>query len=201
MKVQYDRNSQTQTEANLRNKSLQGSTGTRKNTKVTMDIKKYHANLRRTAIATAIATGLILGAGSSVVTKMQEDHVVDAMTKDFKECCLDTTAQNAANPEDYYLGVTEYIENMYDFDIGMYLLNANTNDAETDRILSYTYYGSLDNYLDSIHYEDIKDWKDDMYDRIVKDDEIYNKKVELRDMLEGHRNEVYGQEDRAGLLH
>ncbi len=186
----------------MRTSSMQGPTLERNKDTITIDRRTYHARLRRVAIVSAIAAGLIVGAANPVINKMQDENAVKALSQDFKVECLDTATPIFQDEDQHYIDIANYITNeFYDFDIGVYLLDDNTNENEVEEVLQRTYFGSTENYLQSINYKDMKAFGKDMYDRIAQDDEIYSNKVELRDMIEGHRNEIYGLEDRAGLLH
>ena len=202
MRDYYKEAYQKTKEEELRNKSLQGANTTRNGKTITMDIKAYHARLRRVAAISALATGLIISVANPVVNKLQDDKLVKELSQDFKVECLDQATNRVYDANQHYIDVANYITNdFYDFDIGMYLLEDNTNEYELDQVLQRTYFGSLENYLQSINYSDTKEWGKDMRERIAQDDEIYQDKIELSEMITGHRNEQYGLEDRAGLLH
>lgn len=202
MRDYYKEAYQKTKEEELRNKSLQGRATTREQKTITIDKKAYHARLRAVAIITAIATGTIISAANPVINKLQDDKIVKSLSQDFKTDCLDQATDRVYDANQHYIDVANYITNdFYDFDIGMYLLEDNTNEYELDEVLQRTNFGSLENYLQSINYTNTKDWEKDMRKRIAQDDEIYQDKIELSEMISGHRNEQYGLEDRAGLLH
>lgn len=181
----------SQQEEQLRRKSLSGSDGVRsRERRIRMKYKDYVRSLKVLAVTTAVAVSLAIGAGTAAVHHIQDNITVNHLVSEFQRDCINHETHRTQDNEHYfydYDDIADYCEEMGDFDLGIYLFDANTNDYQTGRVLAYTSYESLDGYLDAHGWEDADEWKKNMREKIVLNHEIEEKKEELRQMAEEHQ--------------
>ena len=146
-----------------------------------------------TGIIISILAGFVLIGGiSSGIHTIQDNMVVGSMVHQFHIDCIAPETHRTMDNEHYYYDyddIAHYIETMGDFDIGLYLFNQNTNDYQTERVLQYTDYETMDEYLGLHNWESTDQWRDDMRNRILAQQEISNHQAELAQMNEEHHLE------------
>lgn len=182
-----------QLERRLRGQSLSGESGRRTREKyVRMKLKDFKKRLAVFAATIAVATSLLIGGISNGIHAIQDNMVIGSMVHQFHIDCINPETHRTMDNEHYYYDyddIAHYIENMGDFDVGLYLFNRNTNDYQTERVLQYTDYETMDEYLALHNWESTDQWRDDMRDRILVQHEVNDRQAELAQMNEEHRLE------------
>ena len=189
-------------ENRLKEKSLNGSSGTRKQSNIIRIKKdKFKRAVAIYTLAIALATGTIIGGGSKVVHNIQDGLVVSEMVFDFQRDCINHETHRTLDNEHYYYDYNDIIryieENEEDFDVGVYLFYRNTSEYQTERLMQSSTYHSMDQYLQEHHYESFSDWAEATRKKAVLMHEVDEREQELQDMAQEHGNTL-DEENQLG---
>lgn len=180
----------------LRKNSTSGSSTKRtKKTKVVMSKKVYHNRMKALFVAGAITAGVVLGAGSNLVSTYQDKLVVGGMVGEFRTNVInkDThpTKDYAHHWYDYAEIEKKMKENYDNYDEAVYYCERCIGEYQTDKVLYWGKYDSYQDFLESNGYKDTKDFEKHIEKRIVLNNELKDKKEELQAMQDDHAQSQY----------
>lgn len=179
-----------------RDKSISGGSGKYdKNRTIRMKYRDFSRSLKAVAAATAIATTIVIGAGSSLVDNFKEACVINRLSHEFQVECISPETHRTNDNQHYfydYDDIAYYIEGMDDFEVGVYLFNINTSDYQTDRVMDWTKYDSFDAFLQAHSYKDSDEFRSDMRDRLAKEESVRQMMQEVDEVKGEHGFEQEG---------
>ena len=190
-------------EERLKRQSLEGSSGTRTREKVLkIKKKKFMTALKVYTATIAVCTGLVVGGGSHVIHNIQDNLMIGEMVGNFQADCINHETHRTLDNEHYYYDygdIVRYIEeNEEDFDTGVYLFYRNTSEYQTGRLMEYSSYGSMDNYLREHNYSDFNQWRDTTRQKIILMNEVDEREQELQNMASEHQMSETAPEEQLG---
>ncbi len=186
----------------LRDNSLRQGTGTRKRNTIKVDAEKFKKALISLVVATSIATAGLIGGGTHVVNTLKESMLVGGNIKDFQVEVISPETHRTMDNEHYYYDYSDIARHMEDrgqFDNDVYYLISNIGEFQANRVMAYTDYDSIDNYLNKNGYKDTEEFLDHQRQEIVVQEQITEKQNELDRMNEEYGNtQVATQESTFG---
>ncbi len=180
----YDMN-QNERYRRLRENSYKEGTGTRKREVIKVDVEKLKKALISIVVAVSIATAGIIGGGAHVVNTLKESMVVGENIRDFQVEVISPETHRTLDNEHYYYDYDDIARHMEDrgqFDNDVYYLIANIGEFQANRVMKYTDYESIENYLSTNGYEDTEQFIDHQRQEIVAQEELDEKQAELDQM-------------------
>lgn len=157
-----------------RDRSINGESGRLDRSRtVRMSYSRFSNSLKAVAAATALATTLAIGAGHAIIDNFKESSVINRLAYEFQVDCISPETHRTQDNQHYfyvYDDIATYIEGMDDPEVGIYLFNINTNDYQTNKVLDYTRYDSLDEFLEAHQYKDSDEFREDMRNRLAKEE-------------------------------
>lgn len=180
----YDMN-QNERYRRLRENSYKEGTGTRKREVIKVDVEKLKKALISIVVAVSIATAGIIGGGAHVVNTLKESMVVGENIRDFQVEVISPETHRTLDNEHYYYDYDDIARHMEDrgqFDNDVYYLIANIGEFQANRVMKYTDYESIENYLSTNGYEDTEQFLDHQRQEIVAQEELDEKQAELDQM-------------------
>lgn len=186
----------------LRDNSLRQGTGTRKRNTIKVDAEKFKKALISLVVATSIATAGLIGGGTHVVNTLKESMLVGGNIKDFQVEVISPETHRTMDNEHYYYDYSDIARHMEDrghFDNDVYYLISSIGEFQANRVMAYTDYDSIDNYLNKNGYKDAEEFLDHQRQEIVVQEQITEKQNELDRMNEEYGNtQVTTQETTFG---
>lgn len=181
----------------LRKNSISGNSAKRtKKTKVVMSKKVYHNRMKALFVAGAITAGVVLGAGSNLVSTYQDNLVVGGMVEEFRTNVINKDTHRTDDNEHYwydYSSIHNKMEENYDnYDEAVYYCEKSIGEYQTDQVMAYSNeYGGYQEFLEKNGYKDTKDFEKHIEKRIVLSNELKDKKEELQAMQDEHAQSQY----------
>ena len=181
----------------LRKNSISGNSAKRtKKTKVVMSKKVYHNRMKALFVAGAITAGVVLGAGSNLVSTYQDNLVVGGMVEEFRTNVINKDTHRTDDNEHYwydYSSIHNKMEENYDnYDEAVYYCEKSIGEYQTDQVMAYSNeYGGYQEFLEKNGYKDTKDFEKHIEKRIVLNSELKDKKEELQAMQDDHAQSQY----------
>lgn len=181
----------------LRKNSISGNSAKRtKKTKVVMSKKVYHNRMKALFVAGAITAGVVLGAGSNLVSTYQDNLVVGGMVEEFRTNVINKDTHRTDDNEHYwydYSSIHNKMEENYDnYDEAVYYCEKSIGEYQTDQVMAYSNeYGGYQEFLEKNGYKDTKDFEKHIEKRIVLSNELKDKKEELQAMQDDHAQSQY----------
>ena len=180
----YDMN-QNERYRRLRENSYKEGTGTRKREVIKVDVEKFKKALISIVVAVSIATAGLIAGGTHVVNTLKESMVVGENIRDFQVEVISPETHRTLDNEHYYYDYDDIARHMEDrgqFDNDVYYLIANIGEFQANRVMKYTDYESIENYLSTNGYEDTEQFLDHQRQEIVAQEELDEKQAELDQM-------------------
>lgn len=181
----------------LRKNSTSGS-GTKrtKKTKVVMSKKVYHNRMKALFVAGAITAGVVIGAGSNLVSTYQDKLVVGGMVGEFRTNVINKDTHRTDDNEHYwydYLSIHNKMKENYDnYDEAVYYCEKSIGEYQTDQVMAYSdEYENYQEFLEKNGYKDTKDFEKHIEKRLVLNNELKDKKEELQAMQDDHAQSQY----------
>jgi hypothetical protein len=144
-----------------------------------------------TSVVVAIITGAGMSIGAHAINNFQDKVVVNSMVEEFRINVINEETHRTADREHYfydYSDIASKMEKNYDdFDEALYCLVSNIGEDQSDRVLNYTDYGSVEKYLETAGYEDLDEFKNEISKRIVLEKEVDEKTAEIEQMKAEHQ--------------
>lgn len=181
----------------LRKNSISGNSAKRtKKTKVVMSKKVYHNRMKALFVAGAITAGVVLGAGSNLVSTYQDNLVVGGMVEEFRTNVINKDTHRTDDNEHYwydYSSIHNKMEENYDnYDEAVYYCEKSIGEYQTDQVMAYSNeYGGYQEFLEKNGYKNTKDFEKHIEKRIVLSNELKDKKEELQAMQDEHAQSQY----------
>lgn len=181
----------------LRKNSTSGSSTKRtKKTKVVMSKKIYHNRMKALFVAGAITAGVVLGAGSNLVSNYQDNLVVGGMVGEFRTNVINKDTHRTDDNEHYwydYSSIHNKMKENYDnYDEAVYYCEKSIGEYQTDQVMACSNeYESYQEFLEKNGYKDTKDFEKHIEKRIVLSNELKDKKEELQAMQDDHAQSQY----------
>lgn len=181
----------------LRKNSISGNSAKRtKKTKVVMSKKVYHNRMKALFVAGAITAGVVLGAGSNLVSTYQDNLVIGGMIGEFRTNVINKDTHLTDDKEHYwydYLSIHNKMEENYDnYDEAVYYCEKIIGEYQTDQVMAYSNeYGGYQEFLEKNGYKNTKDFEKHIEKRIVLSNELKDKKEELQAMQDDHAQSQY----------
>lgn len=175
----------------LKKNSTEGGSGKRDGEYARIKKSTYRKNMRTIAIATALATTLVIGGGAKVYKKLVDNATLTTLVVDFKKDVISPETHRTDNNQYYfyyYDNIADRIESMENPDIGYYLLYRNIGTEQTNRVLQQTSYGSFNQYLSEHNFTDAEDFSKKMAEITLLDNEIKEKEEELNTQIDDIHN-------------
>jgi hypothetical protein len=183
---------------NMKKKSVTGQSTrrTRKKT-ITIEYDKFVKKMKVMIGTTAVVVAILAGTGPIVVSnaynKIVDNIQINELVQDFESNVIVNETHRTDDNEHFYYDysdIAKKIENMEDFDKAVYLLDQSIGYYQTGKTLAHTDYGSFTNYLEEKGYADEDEFKKDMRQRILLENEIDKKQQELNRMQEEHSSNL-----------
>ena len=181
----------------LRKNSISGNSAKRtKKTKVVMSKKVYHNRMKALFVAGAITAGVVLGAGSNLVSTYQDNLVIGGMIGEFRTNVINKDTHLTYDKEHYwydYLSIHNKMEENYDnYDEAVYYCEKIIGEYQTDQVMAYSNeYSSYQEKIEKNGYKKKKKIKKHIEKRIVLSNELKDKKEELQAMQDDHAQSQY----------
>lgn len=161
-----------------------------------MSKKVYHNRMKALFVAGAITAGVVLGAGSNLVSTYQDNLVIGGMIGEFRTNVINKDTHLTYDKEHYwydYLSIHNKMEENYDnYDEAVYYCEKNIGEYQTDQVMAYSNeYGGYQEFLEKNGYKDTKDFEKHIEKRIVLSNELKDKKEELQAMQDDHAQSQY----------
>lgn len=191
-----DNDRELSTERLRKNSTSGGSTKRTKKTKVVMSKKVYHNRMKALFVAGAITAGVVLGAGSNLVSTYQDNLVVGGMVEEFRTNVINKDTHRTDDNEHYwydYSSIHNKMKKNYDnYDEAVYYCEKSIGEYQTDRVMACSNkYESYKEFLEKNGYKDTKDFEKHIEKRIVLNSELKDKKEELQAMQDEHAQSQY----------
>lgn len=171
---------------NLKKNSYKQGTGTRtKKKRMVIDEERFKRAFISLVVAVSLATAGLIGGGAHVVNELKEAMVVGEYISEFQRDIINNETHRTLDNEHYYYDYDDIARHMEDrgqFDNDLYCLIKNVGDFQANRVMKYTDYESLDNYLSTNGYEDVEEFLNHQRDEIVLIEEVSKKQSELDQM-------------------
>ena len=175
---------------NYRRQSTTGASAKRDpNRRIRMKYSDYKKTIKTVAIATAITVSVVLAGTNMYAGTIHDRMTTGRMINDFHREYIAPETHRTNDNQHYfydYFDIANRMEQMEDFDEGVYLLVNDIGEYQADRVLAYTDYDNFENYLNTHNYKDSDDFNKTMSKKIVLEEEIENKNNEIRNMLQDH---------------
>lgn len=169
------------------------------NRRIRMRYSDYKRTIKATAIATAIAVSAILAGGNVYVDKISKDITLGKMQRDFHIEYIAPETHRTDDNEHYfydYSDIAYKMDNSENYEETLYFLVKDIGEYQANRVLTYTEYKDFDTYLATHNYKDEKDFDKTISKKILLEQEIDKKNVEINDMLKDHQptpeTNIYG---------
>lgn len=178
----------------MKKKSISGEPVKRQHSKAYISRKEYVRKVKIIMATTSIATILGLGATKALVDSIQDRMTLHKLHDDFYEEVVKPETHPTDDHIHYYYDygdIARKLEEMDDFDEGVYYLDNIIGDYQTGLVLKCT-----DEYDGFIHYKEVKgyestdDFKKDMRKQVLLKEEIREKEKELEEMQQEHQNNI-----------
>lgn len=185
----------------LKENSYRQGTGTRKREVIKVDVEKFKKALISIVVAVSIATAGLIAGGTHVVNTLKESMVVGENIRDFQVEVISPETHRTLDNEHYYYDYDDIARHMEDrgqFDNDVYYLIANIGEFQANRVMKYTDYESIDNYLSTNGYEDTEQFLDHQRQEIVAQEELDEKQAELDRMQSEFGNTPMNEETSYG---
>lgn len=138
------------------------------------------------ALACMITGGVAVGTISHVAETMHNNSVVYSQTSSFRRDVIGPNTHRTMNNEYYYYDYDDIADAIMadgkDFSTELYKAYANLGEYQTNRVMKYTDYSSVEDYVKANGYKDIKEWSKAERKKIVLNDEVSSKRAELDEM-------------------
>lgn len=173
----------------LRQKSTSGSVGKREDRYIRIKYSRYKKSIKALIATTIIAVSAIIGGGKAVVDTAKDMITITQLEADFKTDVVNPKTHRTENHQNYYYdyaNLADYIENMEDFDEGVYYLLLTIGEHQTNQVLEHTKYKSIESFLEAKGYKNVDEFKKSMKKKVLLEDEIERKERELKEMQEEH---------------
>lgn len=175
---------------NYRRQSTTGASAKRDpNRRIRMKYSDYKKTIKTVAIATAITVSVVLAGTNMYAGTIHDRMTTGRMINDFHREYIAPETHRTNDNQHYfydYFDIANRMEQMEDFDEGVYLLVNDIGEYQADRVLAYTDYDNFENYLNTHNYKDADDFNKTISKKIVLEQEIENKNNEIRNMLQNH---------------
>lgn len=163
--------------------------------RIKMKYSDFIKGIKKVVAATSVVVVLITSAGMSLgahaIENIQDKMVVNSMVKEFRVNVINDETHRTADREHYFYDYADIAskmeENYDDFDEALYCLVSNIGEYQSDQVLIYTDYKTVDNYLKTNGYEDLDEFKDEISKRIVLEKEVDEKTAEIEQMKAEHQ--------------
>ena len=160
------------------------------NKKIRMNLKDYRKSLCSMSLATAIAVSGLIAGGSHLVDSMQKSMIINNLHRDFRMEYIVPETHRTEDHQNYYYDydhIAQHLEDYEEFDVGLYLLETDIGEYQTNKVMNYTKYGTIDDYLEQKGYKDNNEFKKTMEKKIVLLNELEENKNELQEMMQPHQ--------------
>lgn len=162
--------------------------------------KQRQQRLAAFALACMITGGVAVGVVSNVAETMHNNSVVYSQTSEFRREVIGPNTHRTLNNEYYYYDYDDIADAIMadgkDFSTELYKAYSNLGEYQTNRVMKYTDYASVEDYAKSHGYNDIDDWAKAERKKIILNDEVSSKRAELDEMhKEINSDEVLGAVD------
>ena len=156
-------------------------------------------------VISMILGGVAVGAANEVVDTIHENRIVYEQTSQFRRDVIYPNTHRTDNLQYYYYDYDDIadaiMEEGKDFSTELYKAYADLGEYQTNRVMKYTNYDSVEDYVKACGFKSIDDWVDAEREKIVLQAEIDAKKSELDSMhRELNKDDVLGavEEHYAG---
>ncbi len=181
--------------------STSGGTVRRNNVRRKTKRSVSHKKIKRFLSAAVIGAGITIGI-SNLTDKMVDNAVMNGVVSDFHSEVINPETHRTADRENYfydYVDILQEMKEMDNFDEAVFLLNRCIGENQTDRVLAYTEFESLNDYVVSRGYEDVKDFDKNIKEQILLEEEINDKQEELNRMLDNGNETINADELNYGV--
>ena len=161
--------------------------------------KERQRRLAGLCAACLVVGGIAVNTVSNVIDSYKEMGAVYSQTSEFRKDVISPNTHRTSDNQHYfydYDDIAEYIQgDGRDFSLELYKTYANIGEYQTNRVLNYTQYDSVEAYVEQAGFKSIKEWEKSEREKIVLQSEMDEKQTELAAM---HR-ELNGQEISAAI--
>lgn len=137
-------------------------------------------------VSCMVLGGVAVGVANEVVDTIQENRIVYEQTSEFRRDAIYPNTHRTLNNEYYYYDYDDIADAIMadgkDFSTELYKAYADLGEYQTNRVMKYTDYANLEEYVTSSGFESIDDWAKNERKKIVLQSEVDSKQAELEAM-------------------
>lgn len=153
--------------------------------------KTTHKKLK-TLLAGAVIGACLTIEISNLTETMHDNAIINGLASEFFDDVVLPATHRTADNKNYfydYMVMAQKIQEMDNFDEGVYYLIRQIGEEQTDLVLEHTDYKNFTNYKKVRGYEDTKEFKKNARKMILLEDNIESNKEELDRMLDTAESE------------
>lgn len=185
---------------NMYEKSVSGSEVRRTHKKRKSDYKKSHKKLKMLLGATVVGAAITLGI-TGFTSHMKDNAVINGLASDFHDQVIRPETHRTDDFQHYYydyMDILQSMKQMDDFDAAVFFLSECVGEYQTGEVLKLTDYGSFDGYMQAKGFSDAEEFSKEMRERILLEEDVYDKSEELSRMLQADTDEDINIDVMAG---
>lgn len=177
---------------NMRNNSLNGSTVHRNRKRVVkMRLSDYIKRMGIVAGVSALIAVAGVNLAGEAIDKFSSKIELAKMASDFRVEAINPNTHRTDDNENYWYDYGNIANEIEDFDdnlgVGIYFCLRDLGEVQTERVMQYTEYETLDKYFETANYKDKDEFKDKIEQEILLSNELDEKQAELLRMQAEHR--------------
>lgn len=135
------------------------------------------------ALACMITGGVAVGFVGNVIDTMQDNAIVYSATSEFRNDVIYPNTHRTQNNQYYYYDYDDIadaiMEDGKDFSTELYKAYAYLGEYQTNRVMKYTDYNTVEEYIKAKGFEDIDAWVKSEREKIVLQGEVSERQAEL----------------------
>lgn len=200
----------------LKEKSTSGSIGKRKEHPMRITREEYLRKVKKYTILTALGVASLIGGGKLLYNKIANNLTINITRLEYYNDLLGNREEEDKDRNWHptqdghywydYGGIAHDLEDLnpdekddVEFDIGISSLISHIGEHQTDQVLKYTEYDSLEGYLDAKGFEDTDSFQKEMDKEILLHSEISKKEKELSEMRNEDQSTNYAEIDQTEM--
>lgn len=200
----------------LKEKSTSGSNGKRKEHPMRITREEYLRKVKKYTLLTALGVASLIGGGKLLYNKIANNLTINITRLEYYNNLVgngkeDDKDRNWHPTQDGhywydYSGIAHDLENLnpneendVELDIGISSLISHIGEYQTNQVLNYTKYDSLEGYLESKGFEDTDSFQKEMDKEILTYFQISKKEKELSEMRNEDQSTNYAEIDQTEM--
>ena len=185
----------------MKNNSLSGNKGVKKEHKMNISREEYLRRMKIYIGTTAMAVAFTIGGGKLLADKIKDTATINTTRYEYYNGLINGHKENDYKDKNWHPtdegghywydegSIAQDLEALnenekygYEFDVGVSSLIDHIGENEVNKVLRYTEYGGLDEYLDAKGFKDTDELKKEINKEIIIKSNIDKKQKELDEM-------------------